>query len=44
MSATIGLEQIEEVFGCEVSDEALETAAALRAIKRATTRFFTALL
>ncbi|MFZ3248729.1 MAG: hypothetical protein WCF66_24695 [Pseudolabrys sp.] len=27
MSATIGLEQIEEVFGCEVSDEALETAA-----------------
>jgi hypothetical protein len=30
MSATIGLDQIEEIFGYEVSDEVLETAAGTR--------------
>jgi hypothetical protein len=29
MSASIGLDQIEEIFSCEVSDEALEAAAGI---------------
>jgi len=29
MSASTGLDQIEEIFGCEVSDEALEVAAGI---------------
>jgi hypothetical protein len=30
MNATIEFDQTEELFGCEVSDEALETAANVR--------------
>jgi hypothetical protein len=45
MSASIGLDQIEEIFSCEVSDEALEAAAGIgNKIAGQYTLFFTALL